>query len=851
MKGRLFHSLGPLLGVVLFAVALWVLHHELKLYHFHDIMSQAREIPRDRVFIGLVLTFFSYLIMTGYDVLALRYIGKPLTYGKIAFASFIGYAFSNNIGLSMVAGGAVRFRLYSGWGLSGVEIAKVVAFCTGTLWLGFLTLAGTLFLLEPMDIPKALHVPFGSIQILGGVLCALVITFVSASLIRKEPIKIRGWEVSVPSGTLLVAQVLVASLDWLIAGSVLYILLPSSSGLTFLGFLGIFLLAQLAGLASQIPGGLGVFESVMLLLLASTMSAAEALGSLLVYRGMYYLLPFLLAVTLAGCKEIIEKRKGVKKIGVMFGQWIFAFIPQALAFSTFVGGAILMFSGATPGVSSRVQWLRDLVSIPVLEVSHFFGSFAGLGLLLLARGLQRRLDAAYILAVVLLGSGIVLSLLKGLDYEEAIILSVILAALLPSRRYFYRKSSFFNQRFSARWIAAITLVLLSALWLALFAHHHSEYSGDFWWRLTLSGDVPRALRATLGSVTLALVVGAAMLLRPSAYRPTPPGAADLEKVLAIVRQSARTYANLALLGDKTILVNDKGNAFLMYSVEGRSWVVMGDPVGPREEWPELIWRFRELCDRYDGWTVFYEVGPDDLHSYLDLGLTLTKFGEEGRVLLPEFSLGGGARKGLRHTCRKLEKDGYLFEVISSENVPSLLPAFKRISDSWLEDKNTREKGFSLGFFDEKYLKRYPAGIVRKDSTVAAFTNIWTSRNMEEVSIDLMRYDVGAPHGVMDYLFVNLMLWAKQEGYQWFSMGMAPLSGLEDHQLAPIWNRLGAFLFKHGEHFYNFQGLRQYKEKFDPLWQPKYLAAPDGLAFPLVLTNIASLVSGGVKGVIAK
>jgi phosphatidylglycerol lysyltransferase len=289
----------------------------------------------------------------------------------------------------------------------------------------------------------------------------------------------------------------------------------------------------------------------------------------------------------------------------------------------------------------------------------------------------------------------------------------------------------------------------------------------------------------------------------------------------------------------------------MYGVEGRSWIAMGDPVGKEEEWGELVWRFREMCDRYDGWTVFYEVGHKRLHLYLDLGLTLLKLGEEARVSLEDFSLEGGARKGLRHSYHRLQKEGCVFEVVPQEGIPLLIPEFKDISDAWLAEKETREKGFSLGFFSEDYLRQFPAGVIRKNGKIMAFANIWPGAGKEELSIDLMRYLPEAPKGVMEYLFVQLMLWGKEAGYQWFNLGMAPLSGLEDHALAPRWSRLGAFVFRYGEHFYNLQGLRQYKEKFDPKWEPKYLASCGGLAFPHILANIASLISGGMKGVITK
>ena len=165
-------------------------------------------------------------------------------------------------------------------------------------------------------------------------------------------------------------------------------------------------------------------------------------------------------------------------------------------------------------------------------------------------------------------------------------------------------------------------------------------------------------------------------------------------------------------------------------------------------------------------------------------------------------------------------------------------------------RNTREKGFSLGFFDPVYLQRGPVAIVRKEEKIVAFANLWLGAEKEELSPDLMRYLPEHP-GIMEYLFIQLMLWGQREGYQWFNLGMAPLSGLEDRTLAPLWNRLGAFVFRHGEHFYNFQGLRQYKEKFAPEWTPRYLASPGGLALPRILTNVATLISGGLKGVITK
>jgi phosphatidylglycerol lysyltransferase len=176
---------------------------------------------------------------------------------------------------------------------------------------------------------------------------------------------------------------------------------------------------------------------------------------------------------------------------------------------------------------------------------------------------------------------------------------------------------------------------------------------------------------------------------------------------------------------------------------------------------------------------------------------------------------------------------------------------RSVSDAWLAEKQTREKSFSLGAFLPEYLSHMPMAVVRADGRLVAFANMLMGGEREECSVDLMRHVPDAPAGVMDYLFVELMLRGKADGYQWFNLGMAPLSGLEQRALAPLWTKLGAFVFRYGDNFYNFQGLRHYKEKFGPQWTPRYLASPGGVALPLVLANVASVVSGGLRGVVAK
>jgi len=843
--------LTPLLGPLFFAAALVLLHRELRGFHYRDVLLFLEQLPAGRLALAFGCTVAAYLAVTGYDALGVRWMGCAVSYPRTAFAALVSTAVSNTLGLSFLTGAPLRARLYTSWGLSSVDIGRLVLFCYVTFWLGFCALAGVAFLVDPIALPTRLGLPVATVRPLGVLFATVVAAYLALVLFRRQRLALRGLEVTPPALPLALGQIAVASLDWSLAGAVLYSLLPPAWYLPFLHFLVVFLFAQVAGLVSNVPGGLGIFETVMVLLLPAELPRPELLAALVAYRGVYYLLPLLLAALSLGAHEVARHRAQVGRLARRVGTLAPDVVPPVLAAATFVGGLVLLLSGATPAIHARLRGLGAL-PLPVIEVSHFLGSLAGVGLLFLAMGLQRRLDAAYHLTALLLGGGAVLSLLKGLDWEETLILTLLLAALLPCHAHFHRRASLMAEPFTPGWIAAIAVALGSAIWLGLFAYKHVDYSHDLWWHFTLFGNAPRFLRATVGTLVLALGLAVGRLLRPAVPEPEEPAAEDLERAATIAARSPRTSSYLALLGDKRLLFHPQGDAFVMFGVERRSWVALGDPVGAEERQVDLAWSFRELADRHGGWTAFYQVPPQRLHIYVDLGLSMVKLGEEARVPLADFSLEGSHRKKLRHAYRRAQDEGIGFEVVPAAEVEPLLPELEEISNDWMRAKNTREKGFSLGRFDRGYLRRFPVALIRgKEGRIVAFANLWPGGEKEELSLDLMRHREEAPGGVMDVLFLELMLWGRTEGYRWFSLGMAPLSGLDEHSLAPLWNRVGALVFRHGEHFYNFQGLRQYKEKFDPVWEPRYLACPGGLVLPRVLTDVATLISGGLRGVVGR
>jgi len=842
---------GPIAALLVFTAVVLILHRQLAHLHPKSVLEHLHAIPRRQVLAALGFTAASYWLLSNYDVLALAYLRRAMPYPRILFTSFIAYSFGHTLGFSAFTGAAIRFRLYATAGVSAIDVATISAFCSLSLGIGLATIAGLSLFLSPTNATQILHMRHNWSLLAGAVLLGAVALYALWASLARGTLELRGWALRAPGPAIGLAQLALSVADLSLSSAVLWSLLPAEAHIGFVPFLGIYALAVIAGIVSHVPGGVGVFEAVILLTIPGV-PADALLGSLLAYRGVYYLVPLVFGTLLFGSKELAAQRSRMARAQELASVYVAPVVPQVAGALTFLAGALLLFSGATPGIEERLAFLDRFLPLAVLEVSHLAGSVIGLGLLVLSRALFRRVQAAYLITVWLLLAGILASLLKGLDFEEATLLALVLGVLTLGRRAFYRPTAILSERFTPVWVASITGVVALAIWLGVLSYRHVAYSHELWWTFALDGNAPRMLRASLAILVLGTAYVLLNMLRPARPEPAVAGPGELARARALIEQCDNTMANAALTGDKRLLFSEAGTAFVMYQIAGHSWIALGDPVGAREGAEELVWRLREMSDRHGCETVFYQVCAERLALYVDLGLAALKIGEEARVALGKFSLeGGGARADLRQAHRRAQRDGASFEVVPPDGVAALVPALRRISDSWLASKSTGEKRFSVGAFSPQYLEQFPLAVVRAEGAPVAFANLWTTGTRAELSVDLMRFGPEAPRGAMDYLFIELMLWGQRAGFRHFNLGMAPLSGLEAHPLAPAWHRVGNFIFRHGEHFYNFEGLRRYKAKFDPAWEPRYLVARGGIALPRVLIDVATLIAGGMKELFAR
>ena len=849
MLARVRAALPALIGLVLFVAALEVLRTELRAVTWHGLTTDLSNISGWRLALAGLVTAVNYGVLTGYDFLAFAYLGKRLPPRRVAMTSFLAYAISNNVGFAMLSGASVRYRFYTRWGITADELSRIVFSYVVTFWLGLLLVGGLSLARSPL--PQELGIPIATIVApIGWLLMVVSVSYVAAAALRLGPIRVRRLELPLPSVRLALAQLAISVLDWTIAATVLYVLLPPGR-VPFLALLGAFLASQLLGLASHVPGGMGVFEGLMVLLLKPFLPSTELLPALIVYRAVYYLLPLSVAAVGLVADELHQRRSQAARLGAALGWLTEELTPRVLALFTFLAGTVLLASGATPASPGRLSFLNHVLPLGVIELSHFAGSVLGAALLLLSQGLARRLDAAFALTVLTMVGGIAASFLKGADYEEALILAAILLVLWRARPAFDRRAALFDTRFSPGWIIAVAATVGASLWLGLFAFKHVEYTHDLWWQFELHGEASRMLRATVGAGITLLLFGVARLMGYAPHEAPTPTDADLSAAAAIISTQPDTFSNLVFLRDKAILFDELRSAFVMYGVQGRTWAALGDPVGPPERIGSLVRLFLERCDDFGGVPVFYEISSEHLHRYADVGLTFVKLGEEARVDLTTFTIEGSRGKKYRNAIHRLQREGAAFRVIPAEQVVCIVDQLRAVSDDWLARHAGAEKGFSLGFFAPEYVVRFPAAVIERDGRIVAFANLWQGAQRSELSVDLMRYDHHAPKDVMDALFVHVMLWAKERGYRRFALGMAPLSGFEHSPVAPLWNRLASFLYTHGEAVYNFQGLRAFKDKFDPVWAPRYLAYPGGLRLPLVLADVSALIAGGYRKIFLK
>ncbi len=850
-------ALPILLGAALFALGLYVLYHLLRPVNPADVMAQIRAIPLTTLAAALGATAIGYGALIFYDWFGLRFIGRSLSPGLVGIGGFLGYAFGNTIGISAISGGAVRYRIYSSAGLNAFEVAAVSGYIAVALGVG-LTLVGLSALaFHPGAVGAYLPYAPGIVRLVaGGTVVAAVATIVWLSVTQRG-VSIRGFELHMPPLPDLGGQLVVTLIDVAAASFALWILLPAGKP-DFAIFLAVYAAATMVGVLSHVPGGVGVFETVVIGTLPSTVPVGDAAAALLLFRLVYYLLPFALAFLLVALNEARLVSGSGKQLLARYPDvqpaltTLHGLSPLLVAVVAFGFGVWLLLLTMVPSVRAEAMSESDVIGTLLLEGGTIASAVAGVTLLIVSHGLARRVASAWWFTIGALLAGAVASLLNDLAIGNAAFLLCGALILMPFRKAFDRPGSLTEGVFGPRWFATVLGVAVITAAFFFFMHKAVPYSNNLWSEFSRGSNTPRALRAGLAATALLFFFGVFTLTRPLRRKPTArTEAAALVQAAKLCAVGNDPQAWLSQTGDKRLLFSETGDAFLMYAVRRGSWIALGDPVGNEAEFESLCWAFVDQAARANGRPIFYEVSGRNLPLWLELGLTLNKIGEEAVIRLPEFSLAGAKFKSMRAALNKRQRDGYEFAVLAAPHDPALIDRLRQISDAWLGGKTGSEKRFSVGRFDPDYLAHFDIAVIRKDGDITAFASIMSAADGQHLAVDLMRYLPNEASGIMEHMFLCLIEHYKAQGVEEFSLGMAPLAGLSERAVARSWNRFGRLIYRHGGAFYNFAGLRAFKQKFQPDWRPRYLAAPPNVSPMFAMRDTALLIAGSARGLVLK
>ncbi|ANS77355.1 lysyltransferase [Paenibacillus yonginensis] len=855
-----------LIPVLIFGLVVWAGQHELKKVRLGVMVAELRRIPPGALAEILILALVSVAVMSCYDFVIRRQFRFQVSAGRTFRYSWISNTFNNLLGFAGLTGAGVRTLLYKKSGVPMGAITAGVVFLSpvvlnGLSVMAWLEIFGLFEAKALLHEHKWINLAVWAIALYLPLFVALQRTKLFAKWFHKQGKDLFPWR------TILEA-IGASFVEWLFAGLTFtliahYVL----GGVTWREMLGLYTVAAVGGILSMAPGGVGAFDLTVLLgTKLMGFPAERALAVIVLFRFFYYIIPFCIGLILSILElgfrgrrsSPEEEERQLLEVPLTYWQKLWGWPGQfrflsdlgvwALGKLVLLSGLILLLSAATPGLLYRIRMSQEILSMPVMHLSHQLSVIVGFVLVVLSRGISLRVRQAYVWTSIMLLAGAVFTFTKAFDYEEAVFLLLVALMLWISRGRFYRSGAPIIRRSVVLWLVISVVIAFIYYWLG--SHIHYSFFKHLHLKEPLIGRMPSrayAVNTLVGLVGAWILLILIFSLRPNSLRVKGAAPEDLDRLRKFLRDNkGNALTHMLFLGDKSFYWAQEGRVLLPYSKVRDKLVVLGDPLGKIELVSAAIAEFQHYADLYGLSVVFYQVTPAYLPLYHDNGYRFFKLGEEALIHVDDFSLAGRRNADLRSVRNRFEREGYTFEIAAPPYGDKLLDELKGVSDAWL--KGRQEKGFSLGWFEPAYLQEAPLALLKNpEGAIVAFASIAPSYDGgETVSIDLMRHRPDLPNGTMDNLFIRLLEWSKENGFKVFNLGNAPLSSVGQKDRALREERLAGLVFQHGGHWYGFKGLRKYKEKFNPQWEPRYLAYPASTYLSVLTLDLVRLVSRKVK-----
>lgn len=795
--------------------------------------------------LGLIPVFITYF----YDYTWLRSNRIKIDKNVIFKTTFATNTINNFLSLGSIGSAVIRIIFYKDSKIKIFELTKVSSF----MFLSFFTGLSGLFIISLMKYKSSYY--FYGFPIL--VYTFLILTTLYLLMYffcqfnpifsLKEILNNFGLNENIK---LKILMFLISFFYWTILSlSLWFIILKFNQEINFFRFLIYFSFSYLVGFNIPIFGAFGIFDILFVIGLQSlNLNGIEAISIIIIYRIFFSIIPFLIGLSLIVYELIIKEsnhsqfkieikevmHEYEKKIKISKNQQDFLKDIVAFFFKIviFLASLLMILTSIFPSATNRIFFIKEFISLELIFLFHKTSFIIGLILLIITFDIELRAKSTYYLTMLFLGFATIVSLLKGTNIEELMILIITTITFKITKSHFYRISTPLN------WSKIIKEIIISQIVIGIYIFSKPSDKTHF---------------INEGIILTLFIQGFILLWNLYCYyesKKTRPWINQTEKFiyekadLFLSKYEGTMLSHLIYCGDKYIYISEDESMLISFRTFSDKMIVLGDPIGETSHFVSNLDEFRMFIDLYGYTPVFYQISEKFMPQFHEIGYYFFKLGEDALYDLSNFNILQSQKEFVR-IAKVIEKSQCYFEISKPPHSKELMNEIRYVSNQWLNGRV--EKSFSLGFFDIDFLNRNSIALLRSNNNeVVAFTSITSIHQSGVFSIDLIRFSAKAPKNSMDYIMLKLFKWGIEQGYSYFYLGMAPLSNVGMSEFSENKEKIAKIVFNNLKLSYNFKGLFEYKDKFHPTWYPKFLAYPKSMKLPFLLISIILVISSRNK-----
>lgn len=837
-------KLKKILNLIFMVVILFIVLKEIKIvlkdFKVESFMRYADKLSIFNIGIIILLGIISFIPLTFYDFVLKKRANIDMPNKELYKFSWIASSIASIAGFGGSTAIVLKTHLYEGKTKDKKILTKEISKIVALNLTGFSTVCLIYILIENINIQ--LNNISNVLIVLSGLYLPGLLLYFMYSYIKskadeqkcqsiKDAFKIMG----------------ISILEWVTTIILIYsIVLILGENISILKFFPIFIIAITVGVISMSPGGAGTFDLTLIVGLNQIgVPTEKVLLVILLYRISYYIIPLAIGLYLY-YKEVLNRKD--EQLVYILETIVSKISHKILIALVMLSGVILLLPSVLP---IEINYSNEGLNEELFRIMPSIGTIIlGFLLITISRTLVYKSKQIYSLAFKLLMLGTVVATIKGVGYRQFGFLAFVWILFAMSKKQFYKKGHIIRWRF----VIFDALILGTLLFIYLniaYMNLTNKYSSINLTNEAYMYNKEYAMALMVYSI-VAFILSVCILLflySRNKYNEFPK--VKLEDCRSTVEDIISKYGGCStthyvFLNDKYVYINEDKDIMIQYQIYANKIVVLGNPSGDESKRFEAIEEFCEIADIYGYVVVFCAVDKTLIPCLHSNGYHLMKLGEEANVNLTEFTLEGRKMKSVRNAISRVEKENYTFEIIKPPFSKEIMEELNSISTNWLGGR--KEKGFSIGFFNEDYLQLDEIAIVRNENNeIKGFANIMPMyNNGETLSIDLMRFSKDTCNGIMDFMFVNLFKYGKENGYSKFNMGMVPLANVGTSKFSFLNEKIAEQIYLRGQNFYSFQGLKKFKEKYCEIWDDRYLAYRKDTALISTMIQIVLLISKEVE-----